>query len=300
MTGTLHRVSLERTEATDQDIRACYESELQKIPLRWDDPESTLLTLLKKQDLDILVDKASGQFIYPATLFKFVGDPSGLPRERLRTILAIPVIKITPNPFADLDLLYTQILSTAPNNKRIMDVLGALLVVTSMLDSDLILARESLYIVEGLLDLQPSEGYVSLHTLHSLLRVSPIGKSRETMTVDEYRTWLGQGPGVKFHHKSFPDFLGDKTRSYRQCDKSSHDSCDKLCSFDFFVDYNLVHSRLAFGCLKVLKGLSSHHKSRRLHFGELSVSIPVTCYQLTDFVHSDMGLRSAVLVYPLQ
>jgi hypothetical protein len=256
---TLRRVSLERSDATDQDIRVYCESAFQDIPVSWYDRDpvrAALTSQLSTQDFDNLVDKASGQFIYPATVVKFVSDPEGRPLERLQKILAIPVVPTTPNPFADLDLLYIQILSLAPDRQRTMDVLGAILITTSTMGPDPILARESLGIAERLLGLLPDEAYASLRTLHSLLHVlEPIGNHREALAVDEYRTWLGEGPSVKFHHKSFPDFLGDKNRSG-----------------DFFVDHNLVHSRLALGCLKILKGLSSQPESR-LHYSKVLVSI---------------------------
>jgi hypothetical protein len=224
---------------------------------------AALTSQLSTQDFDNLVDKASGQFIYPATVVKFVSDPEGRPLERLKKILAIPVVPTTPNPYADLDLLYIQILSVAPDRQRTMDVLGAILITTSTMGSDPILAREGLGIVERLLGLLPNEGYTSLRTLHSILHIrDPIMNRREAMTVYEYRTWLREGPGVKFHHKSFPDFLGDKSRS----------------GSEFFVDNNLVHSRLALGCLKVLKGLLSKPGSR-LHYSKVLVSIVSASYQ---------------------
>ena len=39
--------------------------------------------------LDDLVDKASGQFIYPATVLKFVGNPNYRPTDRLDIIASI-------------------------------------------------------------------------------------------------------------------------------------------------------------------------------------------------------------------
>ena len=62
--------------------------------------------------LDDLVDKASGQFIYPATVLKFVGDPNYQPTDCLDIITSIPVISpsaLTPKPLGVLDQLYTQV-----------------------------------------------------------------------------------------------------------------------------------------------------------------------------------------------
>ena len=62
--------------------------------------------------LDVLVDKASGQFIYPATVLKFVGDPNYRPTDRLDIITSMPAISpsaLTPKPLGALDQLYSQI-----------------------------------------------------------------------------------------------------------------------------------------------------------------------------------------------
>ena len=77
--------------------------------------------------LDNLVDKASGQFIYPATVLKFVGDPNYQPTDYLNIITSMPVISpsaLAQKPLAALDQLYSQILSTSTDTKlRTVDIL---------------------------------------------------------------------------------------------------------------------------------------------------------------------------------
>ncbi|KAE9405870.1 hypothetical protein BT96DRAFT_307148 [Gymnopus androsaceus JB14] len=58
-----------------------------------------------------LVEKACGQFIYAATVIKYVGDYDGFPVERLEIIQKITVPDDFNSPYPDLDLLYMQILS---------------------------------------------------------------------------------------------------------------------------------------------------------------------------------------------
>ena len=56
--------------------------------------------------VDDLVDKASGQFIYPATVLKFIGDPNYRPSDRLAMITSMPVISplaLASKPLAALD-----------------------------------------------------------------------------------------------------------------------------------------------------------------------------------------------------
>ena len=74
--------------------------------------------------VDDLVDKASDQFIYPATVLKFVGDPKYRPSDRLDIITSMPVISpldLASKPLAALDQLYSQILSTSSDKRRTLD-----------------------------------------------------------------------------------------------------------------------------------------------------------------------------------
>ncbi|KAJ2923882.1 hypothetical protein H1R20_g13215, partial [Candolleomyces eurysporus] len=66
--------------------------------------------------LEILVQSASGQFVYAATLLKFVGDRRRSPFSRLKFVIdwiSNSPNKQSQNPFAALDDLYTNILFNA-------------------------------------------------------------------------------------------------------------------------------------------------------------------------------------------
>ncbi|KAJ6563851.1 hypothetical protein B0H19DRAFT_1284887 [Mycena capillaripes] len=78
-----------------------------------------------EQDLETLVQKASGQFIYPETVLKFVDDEYSHPVERLRLVLAISSNSKHASAFSDLDALYTLILSSNPDTPLIVQILGA-------------------------------------------------------------------------------------------------------------------------------------------------------------------------------
>src|ERR1700678_2203585 len=69
--------------------------------------------------IDLLVQRSSGQFIYAATVLKFVGADFCNPTKQLALIL-----KRDPSAFSDLDTLYTQILSVYPGTVNIVQVLG--------------------------------------------------------------------------------------------------------------------------------------------------------------------------------
>ena len=69
--------------------------------------------------IDLLVQRSSGQFIYTATVLKFVGADFCSPTRQLALVL-MP----DPTAFSDLDQLYTQILSVYPSSVNIVHVLG--------------------------------------------------------------------------------------------------------------------------------------------------------------------------------
>ena len=69
--------------------------------------------------IDLLVQRSSGQFIYAATILKFVGADFHSPTKQLALVL-----KPDSTAFSDLDQLYTQILSVYPSAVNIVQVLG--------------------------------------------------------------------------------------------------------------------------------------------------------------------------------
>ena len=204
--------------------------------------------------LDDLVDKASGQFIYPATVLKFVGDPNYRPTDRLNIIASIPVISpsaLAQKPLAALDRLYSQILSTSSDKQCTLDILGALIIMQSSisrLSVDFRTAHvESLRIAEKLLGLQPGDGSQALRMIHSLVHIS----ERSLMSdVADYnlspREYLYRYEDeIRFHHKSFIDYLLDPSRS-----------------LEYFVDLEEMNARLALACISIMQTLSLPLRSR--------------------------------------
>ncbi|KAF8958582.1 hypothetical protein BDZ97DRAFT_1923620 [Flammula alnicola] len=190
--STHTRLFLEQTSETDEDIRTFLRSGFSDI-CGSPDHRSTMADMPKPWPADSavedLVERASGQFIYPSTVLKFVGDPFKLPADQLNLILSTARASnntSTCNPFADLDQLYIQILSTSPDKQQTLDVLGAILTLMDVQYEEFFEGY-----VKQLLDLPPEK---ALRSVRSLADVSQDGH-------------------VKFFHKSFPDFLLDASRS---------------------------------------------------------------------------------------
>ncbi|TFK18753.1 hypothetical protein FA15DRAFT_675059 [Coprinopsis marcescibilis] len=100
----------------DADIRLYLRSAFEVLRLKHSIP----LPWPSEKDIETIVESASGQFIYAATVVRFVGDASCRPRENLQLILSVKVVD-KKNPFAPLDAMYTTIFRACP------DPLGSIL-----------------------------------------------------------------------------------------------------------------------------------------------------------------------------
>jgi hypothetical protein len=138
------------------------------------------------------VKRSSGQFIYAATVLKFVGADFCTPKKQLELVL-----KPDRTAFSDLDELYAQILSVYPSAEKIVEILG------------FIIAFDHNYlpeVIENILGMEEGELKGILQGLSSLMK-------------DENMERLNNGviPYVipHFAHASFSDFLFDSSRSNR-------------------------------------------------------------------------------------
>ena len=113
------RVVLDETFNPGTDIRVFLRDGFAKIYAK-----NPILSLVEQPwpregIIDLLVQRSSGQFIYAATVLKFVGADFCSPTKQLELVL-----KPDPTAFSDLDQLYTQILSVYPSTVNIVQVLG--------------------------------------------------------------------------------------------------------------------------------------------------------------------------------
>ena len=142
----------------------------------------------KEGIIDLLVQRSSGQFIYAATVLKFVGADFCSPRKQLALVL-------TPDPAAlsDLDQLYTQILSAYPSAVNIVQVLG---VITAS-------GSNSPEVIEDILEMEEGELKLVLSGLSSLMDEEHLREGVISYVIPH------------FAHASFRDYLFDPSRSGR-------------------------------------------------------------------------------------
>ncbi|KAJ7700455.1 hypothetical protein B0H17DRAFT_977118, partial [Mycena rosella] len=139
------------------------------------------------EELETLVHKSSGHFIYASTVIKFVDDPHFRPTTRLAAIVGNRTESEFETPFGALDQLYTQILCAIPKNNKLVNILGIIAYFP---------ARFSPLDIDQLLEFEPGDTVLALHGLSSLVHLDN----------KNYVWW---------HHASFGDFLCNPIRAGR-------------------------------------------------------------------------------------
>jgi hypothetical protein len=169
----------------DSDIRLFLEATFSDIRRRFNLPS----TWASKDVVDLLVEQASGQFIYAATIIRFLQNPRlGSPQQLLTQVLEWRSLNDS-KPFASLDLLYDRILRTSPEPL----LAGKWIHFANSQRYSWSSPLHLKYILES----YPGETEHVMGTLTSLVEL-----------VDENRE-----PSFHFYHKSLLDFLRDPQRS---------------------------------------------------------------------------------------
>jgi hypothetical protein len=150
-----------------------------------------------------LASRADGQFIYAATVLKFIDDPGCRPTTQLQIVLDMS----DSIAFSDLDLLYQQILSTSRNVSLLLRILGCI-VIDKKDWGDSFSAVD----LETLLSLHEGDVTLALHRMHSILNIPK--SPQEPITL---------------HHKSFCDFILDKSRAGQYHIVTGHVRLDLAC-----------------------------------------------------------------------
>ena len=133
--------------------------------------------------VQLLAERSCGQFIYAATVLKFVDDEDYWPKDQLEHILDAS----SSSAFAELDQLYQQIFSTGKHISLLCKIIGCILV-----------AKQPLSVpdIETLLGLRQGEVRLVLRRMHSLLEV-PVSSTQP----------------IKTHHASLEDFIFNPARA---------------------------------------------------------------------------------------
>ncbi|KAF5342308.1 hypothetical protein D9611_001361 [Ephemerocybe angulata] len=208
--GHLHHaayhIQLDDKYNPDADIARYLRRRFHEIARRCLDPRAKVLSQWPGDAvLDTLIGSASGQFVYAATVIRYVQDLRGSPVDRLNTILSWSQDSPAGNPLASLHDLYRQILLRARDNYRSVDDSREDLMVLIRVALDDTLALHKDY--ESILF--PENGGLQslLHDLRSLIDIHTcqmkFGVSNAMMEIRVLR----------LHHYTFREFLSGIWRS---------------------------------------------------------------------------------------
>ena len=118
-----------------------------------------------KKQMDTLIRKASGQFIYASLAVRFINSTCNSPMRELEIVLELRPPINHDLPFAELDALYTYILECAKSPDLVSRILGLYDVLINDSFDDI------LKFVEFVLDLEREDVCIYLSPLNSLLEV---------------------------------------------------------------------------------------------------------------------------------
>jgi len=191
---TLSHLELNNDFQPDEDIRRFLTDKFREIkmchPFRSGIPSFWPST----EEMDSLIRKASGQFIYASLAVRFINSTCNSPMRQLDIVLELRPPINHDLPFAELDTLYRFILSGTKNLDLVLRILG----VIDAFGYDF----EGLVVIESVLGLEGGDARIYFGALNSLL---------EVQTADDDEGY------VVFHHSSFMDFLCTPERSMEYC-----------------------------------------------------------------------------------
>ncbi|RXW13046.1 hypothetical protein EST38_g12808 [Candolleomyces aberdarensis] len=141
--------------------------------------------------LNILIVKASGIFVYPATIIKYIDNPRRNPIELLNHVLASSQMPTATNPFAELDALYATILHPPDTDIPLLKRLLHCIMETRHTYSIALFTS----FFDAFLSLPPGTTQITLCDMHAIVNVP----TKPDM-------------GLRFHHKSLEDYLSSPIR----------------------------------------------------------------------------------------
>ena len=193
-------LALDDSYRPDDDIKVFLQSRFDKI--QQSHPLRNLLPpgWPSDSELDRLVQKSSGQFIYASTVMKYLDSPHQRPTDGLDIIFGLSNPGVD-TPFAELDALYIHIFSKVKNIKKALEILSLLV----LKKADM---RMTPQMLENIFFLRHGDVYIILSDLHSIMHIPPPIKRSLPKALASLRV-------IHIFHASLGDFLLDKLRSVK-------------------------------------------------------------------------------------
>jgi hypothetical protein len=187
--GRAAEIFLDNNYNPDKDIALFLRSKFAELRRRYNLPQ----TWPGEGVIMKLVENASGQFIYAATVMRFLKTPSDTPQVQLDIVLSLRPQDLE-SPFGPLDALYTRALLSSAKPRLAFIWLRAHQVMTYVPGVEL-----PAWLFNCLCESSLGEAQLVLGSLPSLVQIS------DPTNAGDYASYT-------FYHKSFLDYLGDSTR----------------------------------------------------------------------------------------
>lgn len=212
--GQAVEIFLDDKYSPDDDIRLYLKSNFARLCREYGyDPSSWP----REKDIQKLVTDASGQFIYAATVIRFIDTAWPLPKDQLNIVLRLRP-PAGASPFRALDALYTAILKSSPApTETILWLKAVELIISQSRDHTI---QCSAWTIDRLFEATSGQSKTILG-LPSLVYQKKLSEKRSdflcTLKFKPAGNPLIRPDGCcsaySFYHKSFLDFLGDEGRS---------------------------------------------------------------------------------------
>lgn len=199
-------ISLDNQYSAEDDIRIFVTNQFEKIKSAHYSSELLDKSWPSASDVDEIVTRSAGQFIYAVTIMRFIWDSRASPKLSLQKVQGAAKID-SKSTLSQLDALYASILSSADDQQALKDILHAHF---------------------WLLEKKRFAG--SNLTLQQILRVHD-RRYTETVihscTVDMSSIFRLNGTELIFYHASLENYLLDQSRSW-----------------DYFVDTRAFNAKI--------------------------------------------------------
>ena len=192
-----HRLFLDNSYHPDRDIavflRSSFADIFHRRHTRFPSMSSLPQPWPPEDVISFLVRKSSGQFIFAATVIRFIDVDRKIPTAQLQLILdiceSVDSSSFATNPFALLDELYSHVLKSSEETERAISILGAIFYLHTN-------QSPTLELLQALLRLEPEDITMVFWDLHSIVHIPVSDKDP-----------------IHFYHASLRDFLMDRHRS---------------------------------------------------------------------------------------
>jgi hypothetical protein len=201
------------------DMRRYLQRRFEEIGLRINKPK-----WFSKRDIETLVRAGSGQFIYVATVYKYISDRRASPAARLNVVLTwTPHPGQAAKPFEALDRLYSNVLLAAKDIYEAVDTHHG---------RDFLLLLRAQHINTTGFEFGSSMGGI-VYPADDLSVLLNLEAQAEEALISDLRSLVVLEPDygalrLRLYHKSFSDFLEEPSRAK-----------------DFFVPESRVFTHLA-------------------------------------------------------